>query len=304
MLCWYLLILSCVVQWTSQPHRKGKDSISLEMIAILLFPLAATWHFASLLLQAYQQAALHTDYANPATCQISKAVEAPTIVIYIWLTIVMFIYPLTIVYRPSFKRLSALLMAFSACFIATVYYFDYTIDTLPAIWEFSKFFSHQGYSPILPMCIQLHSLDFVRLVAHRFASRKRRGPAALEEQVAEQSPPQKSLIDHLSDDTLLAQLMSIRLVAAADCILSPLTKESWWWWAPMLYVSPQQWKHVMPETASTWGDADQLVALVGGCMVLGWNLYQVKIPWHHKEVQGVVEQQTGKDALRNGEASY
>ena len=304
MLCWYLLILSCMLQWTSQPYRNCKDSISLEMIAILLFPLAAAWHFASLLLQAYQEAALHTDYANSATCQISKAVEAPTLVIYIWLTIVMFIYPLTIVYRPSFKRLSTLLVVFSACLIATIYYFDYTINTLPAIWEFSKSFSHQGYSPILPMCIQMFGLDFVQLVAHRFASRKRRGPAALEEQVAEQSPPQKSLIGHLSDDTLLGQLMGTRLVAAADCIVSPLTKQSWWWWAPMLYVSPQQWKRVLPETASSWGDTDQLVPLVGGCMVLGWNVYHMKLPWSPQEIHGTKDEHDEKVTPSGDEALY
>ena len=306
MLCWYLLILSCMVQWTSQPHRKDKDSISLEMIAILLFPLAAAWHFTSLLLQAYQEAALYTDYCNPATCQRSKAVEAPTGVIYIWLTITTFFYPLTIVYRPSYKRLSALLVAFSACFIATAYYFDHTIGSLPAIWQSNKFFSRtQGFSPFLPMCTQTLSYDFVQIVAYRFASRKRRGPAALEEQIVHQSSPQRSVIDFFSDDTLLGRLMSVRLIAAAFCIISPLTKESWWWWwMSMLYVSPQQWKRVLPETASSWGDTDQLVPLVGGCMVLGWNVYHMKLPWSPQEIHGTKDEHDEKVTPSGDEALY
>lgn len=305
MLCWYLLILSCVVQWTSQPHRNGKDSISLEMIAILLFPLAAAWQFTSSLLQAYQEAALYTDYRSPATCQRSKAIEAPTGVIYIWLTMTTFFYPLTIVYRPSVKRLSALSVTFSACFIATGYYFDYTIDTLPAIWKSNIFFSrHQGYSSILPISIQILGWDLVQVVTYRFASRKRRGPAALEEQVAQQPSPEMSLTDHLSNDTLFGRLMGPRLFAAAWCVVSSQTKESWWWWAPGLYVSPQQWKRVLPETTSSWSDKNQVIAIVGGCLVLGWNMYQARVPRQQKEMHETVDQRIKKDAPRNDGASY
>ena len=302
MVCWYLLILSCMVQWTSQPHRKGKDSISLETVAVLLFPLAAAWHLMLLSLQAYHNATVYTNHCEPATCQASKAIEAPTLVIYIWLTVFVFIYPLALVYRPSFQRLSAFFLVFIAGLVAASYSFDWVINSFPAIWKSNDFL--REHHALLPMCYQIVGMDIPRLVSYRFASRERRGPAALEEQVVQQSSRHTFLTDWFSDDTLCGQFMSFRLIAAADCIVSPLTKESWWWWAPMLYVSPQQWKRVLPETASSWGDADQLVPIVGGCMVLAWNLYQVKISWHHKEVQGVVEQQTEKLASRNSKASY
>ena len=289
MLCWYLLILSCMIQWTLHPHRRGKDTISVETIAVLLFPLASAWYLISLSLQAYQNAALHTDYCDLATCQASKAIEAPALVLYIWLTVIVFIYPLTLVYRPSLKRLSAFFLVFTAGLVAVGYSFDWVINSLPSIWKSTKSLSR--HDALLPTCYQLIGSDTVQLVSYRFASRKRRGPAALEEQVAQQSSPQISLTDNILNDTLFDRLMGPRWVAAAFCIVSSQTKESWWWWAPMLYVSPQQWKRVLPETSSSWGDVDQMVAVVGGCVILGWNMCHMRLPWHPQRVQGTTEQQ-------------
>ena len=283
MLGWYLTILGCLVSWTLHPRHKETDSISADMVAVLLFPLAAASHFTSLTRNAFHNASAYEDLSLISTCQMSKAVEAPARVIFVWTIITVIMYALPALHHR--KRGSAVALVLVVCIITLLYTYDGASEQRRFFSRFSNILEERREETMFTT--RLISWDGVHLLAYLCSRRHSRSPTprALEEQilpptVSDNQTPSIGIQASEAPEPLYKELKRNRVVAIVFCITVAHTSANRWLHSPKLDLSPETWKFLFPETSASLGNYDQALAAVGGAAVLGMNLYSAGKCWY------------------------
>lgn len=283
MLGWYLNLLACLTSWILHPHHKRKDSINADLLSLLLFPLAAASHLISLARNVSQNATLYEDSSDLSKCQTSRALEAPARIAFVWANIsVIFIYPLPAIHHP--RRGSAVILVLIVC-LAAEFYAHGALYDIPSFYRYGgDFFREKEFANV--SCTTLMVFDILQVVEYGFSLRKvRRGPGVLEEQSLSPAGTQGQIASLAARDQAIEPLSRrIFRVRGALIVWGLFT----YWKGPgATALGPfliYGWKILFSDTSSSLRDVEQVVAALGGGILLGFNLYSAG-SYRYKERQ-------------------
>lgn len=91
---WLATILSCLISWTCNEHKRKSDSIGADFIAVLTLPSVATGHIIYQIRSLPGKTTIANDeLATPTAVQHSRAIEAPLTVIetFMVLSVILFL---------------------------------------------------------------------------------------------------------------------------------------------------------------------------------------------------------------------
>ena len=119
--CWYLTTLSVLTSWTLHPHKRKSNSIDIDLIATLTFPVVAAGHLISQarLLLSQQHALDHTEPPH-SVAAAAAAIEAPFVIVEIFMQISVILF-LIAAWRRAFRRLMVTGVVGLLCFAVECY---------------------------------------------------------------------------------------------------------------------------------------------------------------------------------------
>lgn len=267
LLCWFLLLLSVLLAWTLNPRTARRDTITNDFLAVLLLPLVTVVHLLQQLYSRGSTRDLFTGFTRDDVRAVA-AIEAPLAVCEGFVVCASVMYCVA-AWRGQRRRMGLVLGVGGLCLAAQV-----------PLWMFGLGYGEGGSSLVRPYLFQGEVVFAVLGVVYGV----------------------------MVGVWVVEMVWGVLWVAAGDGVLWPgrVTR----WIAAGLGVAvagcsvgvkyggmyPAEWRfhafRFVPKGVARMGDLDQVVAVVGGLVTLGfsgWDVYRSRRMSGHgeEEVEGI-----------------
>lgn len=257
--CWYLTCLACLISWTIHPRKRIKDSITNDMIALIIFPTVASAHLITQV-RSWPPSSIIDDKTR---VQMLASLAASLIIIetYLFLCVVL-LSPGLLARVP--RRLSLLGTTGIFCVASETYLYFSLPETRHASGVFERSFIIDSL-PILVMVLVLASTLLALLLAYIYFLVGKFRPLPDDEALEDEfglanKPRQSQFLTFLASPVMFVSF----LISSAPEVLD-LSKP---WTGRHSFL-----EEFFPRTESSIMDLDQAVALFAGLAVLGFSLY-------------------------------